>query len=446
MRSASRPRHLLLCCTLPAALAAGCESYTPAPLDLPALLARVEQERGAAVPLTLREAALRQREVHPRLRALRAAHDTAAALREAGTPLANPTVSVEPRQLTGPGILGSLDWGVEAALGWVLPFPGVRASHDDYLAVRAEAALVQRIAAEREEYLSLRAAVSAAHFARARRGLRAALAATADGAWTVARRLAAAGQLGAAELVLLEGVTWRAQAELAQAEEAEAEARAGLGRLLGLSAAALAVRPLPVAPLPDAVPEPGVLREVLLRDHPGLHRLRAEYAVCEQRLRHQVALQYPGLQVGGTYERQDEVDRFGLVLGIPIPLFDRNQSGIAEARGQRAEAAVAFEGALAAQLAAIEDARARLHARGERWMRLRAALPEAARRASEAAESALRGGLVDALRYLDLQSAEQTLRLLLLDAEEAVHRSWHELEAACGAPLLRFPDEPEADR
>ena len=52
----------------------------------------------------------------------------------------------------------------------------------------------------------------------------------------------------------------------------------------------------------------------------------------------------------------------------------------------------------------------------------------------------------DALRFLTVLREQMRLRIEMVNAEMAVYAAWNELEQACGAPLLVFPDEPGEPR
>ncbi len=76
---------------------------------------------------------------------------------------------------------------------------------------------------------------------------------------------------------------------------------------------------------------------------------RARYRVAEESLRLEVREQYPDISIGGGYGSEDD-DRLLLGVSIPIPLWNANRAGIAQARAERelarARAEVVFEGLL----------------------------------------------------------------------------------------------------
>lgn len=422
-----------------AALAA-CQTYRPEPLDPERILEQLEQRRHEAAQgevLTLAQATELMREHGPRLREARAAQRGAQALADTPTPLPNPTLEAAPTYLD---VLGGNRWGAEGALGWTVLLGGRRRLTDDVNAIRAEAALVEVVSVEREEYLALRREMAllalASREVEARRGLEETVRASLD----VMRRLVEAAQATALDVRELEIEGYEAEAAVLAALEAEEEGRSALGARAGVPARAFRVEALP--PLPEAVPAPGELRERMLRDRPDLARLRAEYQVAEKELRLEIARQYPSLDLGLLFEREEGVNKFGLGVGIEVPVFDRNQPAIAEARARRDEVRARFEADAARGLSAIEAARTRLEARRARLALLRGKVAPAAAEALELARRGLSSGAADALRFLSVLRVERAARIEVLEAEAAVYEAWSDLEEACGAPLLRHPGEP----
>jgi outer membrane protein TolC len=82
-------------------------------------------------------------------------------------------------------------------------------------------------------------------------------------------------------------------------------------------------------------------------------RLQSEYEVAELSLRREIRKQYPDIQLGPQFEKDQGQSKIGLAGGIPIPIFNSNKGGIATARAERELARATFEQAL-------EKAQARL--------------------------------------------------------------------------------------
>jgi outer membrane protein, heavy metal efflux system len=76
---------------------------------------------------------------------------------------------------------------------------------------------------------------------------------------------------------------------------------------------------------------------------PELMAVRSQYEVAEQSLREQVRKQYPDLVIGPGYGRDQGDDRVLLGVQLPLPLWNRNQQGVAEASAEREAARARFE-------------------------------------------------------------------------------------------------------
>jgi outer membrane protein, heavy metal efflux system len=85
------------------------------------------------------------------------------------------------------------------------------------------------------------------------------------------------------------------------------------------------------------------LRPLLDSSNPELSAVRAEYELSEQSLRTEVRKQYPDLTIGPGYGTDQGDDRVLLGLSLPVPLWNRNQQGVAQATAQREVARGQFE-------------------------------------------------------------------------------------------------------
>lgn len=79
------------------------------------------------------------------------------------------------------------------------------------------------------------------------------------------------------------------------------------------------------------------------RVNPELARLQAAYTAAEERLHREVRKQYPDLTLGPQYESDEGQSRIGLLAGVPLPILNANRQGIAEAEAAREHARAAFE-------------------------------------------------------------------------------------------------------
>lgn len=104
---------------------------------------------------------------------------------------------------------------------------------------------------------------------------------------------------------------------------------------------------VPALPIPTAGAAEGErpgLEAIELRN-PSLMRLRREYDVSEETLRHEIRKQYPDLTLGPLYESDEGQSRIGFLGGMPLPFLNANRRAIAEARAERELARAAVESA-----------------------------------------------------------------------------------------------------
>jgi hypothetical protein len=75
--------------------------------------------------------------------------------------------------------------------------------------------------------------------------------------------------------------------------------------------------------------------------HPKVAAALVRLGGTEHALHAEIRRQYPDLKFGPAYVNEEGLDRFGLVAGVSIPLWNRNRKGIAEAEAVRNEARLA---------------------------------------------------------------------------------------------------------
>jgi outer membrane protein TolC len=370
--SRSTPAHAVLVALTLAACAT--RSYAPEPL-LPAHFATVAEERAAAganpsdsppSELTLAIAAEWLRTRGPRVREVVAAYRTALARAGVATPWPNPSLAVGSE--LGFGSAVDVNKVVPfASLGFTLPLSGRLGRQDELNQALAEAARADALAAFRELYLELRVRYLRLAVAKRREAVRSSLLDAASASLDATNDLVAAGAATALDVSLfrLEHARERSRSLGAQLEGANAAS--DLSDLVAVSPERLGVLPEVALPAPPGdVPEWQVLQELIVKEHPCLFRLRAEYRVAEQQLQLEISKQYPDLVFGSAFggETGEHKTVLGLSLGIELPLFDRNQQAIAEAHERRDEVRTRFESEAQRVLAAVE--RARGGHRGER--------------------------------------------------------------------------------
>jgi outer membrane protein TolC len=100
----------------------------------------------------------------------------------------------------------------------------------------------------------------------------------------------------------------------------------------------------------------------LIERSPALAVVVAEYEAAEKALELEIRRQYPDLNVGPGYGREDGQDQVLLGLSAPLPILNANKQGIAQARARREVARASAETTLEQLIAALHAARTRLAA------------------------------------------------------------------------------------
>ncbi len=169
----------------------------------------------------------------------------------------------------------------------------------------------------------------------------------------IADKLVKAGELKPTDARLFHIDRAQRRADLQQLDWSAKRQRIELMAMLGLVPEA-PVDLLPALAAP-AIELPENERRPVLLGHPRMALVRADYEVAEKTLNTEIRKQYPDLTLGPVFESDAGQSRIGFGFGLfPIPIWNRNQRGIAEATaardGARAEAEAAYQ-ALTSELA-----------------------------------------------------------------------------------------------
>lgn len=176
-----------------------------------------------------------------------------------------------------------------------------------------------------------------------------------DQALVVVEKMETAGEMPRTEARLFRIERAERASEIAQLESRVRRAALELRRLMGLApSAGITLTP---GAVDFSVPEPSMDHGSLLLTSPDLLIAAAEHEIAEKALEIEVRRQYPDLQIGPGYGREDGQDQVLLNLSLPLPLLNGNRGGIAEARAARDAARAEAEGAMESLIARIASAR-----------------------------------------------------------------------------------------
>jgi outer membrane protein, heavy metal efflux system len=160
----------------------------------------------------------------------------------------------------------------------------------------------------------------------------------------------AVGEAAGPDVNLAALVLTQANAELAAARSGLLDARDRVASAIGLPVRAFesVQMDLDAFGQTGAAPPPAEARRAALFHRADLLGSLAEYDAAQAALQLEIAKQYPDIHLGPGYTYDTGTNRIGFGLpGITLPIFDRNEGGIAQAEAKRKEAA--------ARTAALQD-------------------------------------------------------------------------------------------
>ncbi|MBU6484912.1 MAG: TolC family protein [Betaproteobacteria bacterium] len=233
----------------------------------------------------------------------------------------------------------------------------------------------------------------------------------------------------------------QAQIDLAAAQRASQDALARLAGAIGLPIAALEPVRIDLDEFEStgALPPPAAARREAILHRADLLGSLANYQAAQAALQLEIAKQYPDIHLGPGYTYDMGTNKIGFGLaGITLPVFDRNQGGIARAEAARAEAA--------ARVAALQDTiintldhalahyQASLHA-----LRLAGKRLSTARRRLDSEATSFAEGTTDRLSLAQAKADYPMVEIEHLNAMVAAQQAAATLEDAMQRPLLPGP-------
>ena len=321
---------------LAAGILCGCRSYEPKPIDW-------NEEANAGVTNEVRIASLDDAVTlaligNRELNALRLkSANSAKAAQDSGW-WAAPELDFDLMRIINPSehpFLGG------ASIAFTIPLSGATAIAAKADELYAQADIAEIKAAERDTGAEARHA--AIRLAALRR--RAALLSEHDSDERIVRarenvgKLHEAGEVSASELAGVQRQKHIRHHALMETEREIAETEIAFLRILGLRPGTKISLTLPLRDRPS-MPS-GADDPLDLVRHPKVEAALARLGGTEKSLEAEIRRQYPDLKLGPAYANEEGLDRFGLIAGISIPLWNRNRKGIAEAEGTRDEARLA---------------------------------------------------------------------------------------------------------
>jgi cobalt-zinc-cadmium efflux system outer membrane protein len=242
-----------------------------------------------------------------------------------------------------------------------------------------------------------------------------------------------------------------AELEMARMDALEAEnalgvARKKLAAMWGAERADFEMAAGSLDSVLGAIPSLDALRSCLSRN-PDLARWEVELRLRQATLSSEKAARIPDLEasVGYLQYEEDGTDALAFGVGLPLPLFDRNQGNIAAAGHELSKAKAeraATELVLAAELAEMHAALTGSH---QRVMTLRGKVVPAMEQAFEAAHEGYRQGKFGFLDMLDAQRGLFEAKGALVDALSDYHTALTDIQRITGTGIEVLMNEKQED-
>ena len=229
----------------------------------------------------------------------------------------------------------------------------------------------------------------------------------------------------------------QAKSDLVSSRSAEQDARARLAAAVGVPESALDAIQINFSSLQTAPPPPpgkAACRAAVFH-RADLRASLADYAAAESALQLEIAKQYPDIHLGPgyTYDTGTQKFAFGLV-GISLPIFDRNQGGIAQAEAKRKEAAARTEALQDGILGDLDHALVHYQTSLDA-LRLAGIRQTVAKRQLDSQAAGFASGDTDRLAYARAKANYETGEIAHLDATVAAWAAAGMLEDAIRRPL-----------
>jgi outer membrane protein, heavy metal efflux system len=173
------------------------------------------------------------------------------------------------------------------------------------------------------------------------------------------KKLADLGEVGRGEARLFEVERVSRLVEMAALEASTQDAKFQIKALMGL-APTVSIEMVPSVVTTLAVLDPQARLERAMKASPRLRVAEAEYELAEHLLHLEIRKQYSDLTIGGGAGTEEGQSRILFGGSIPLPLWNRNRQGIAEAFASRSATKASAEAAYESLLHDMARAEANL--------------------------------------------------------------------------------------
>lgn len=248
-----------------------------------------------------------------------------------------------------------------------------------------------------------------------------------------------AGALSLADVIPARLSMEKTKVESDLAKENRASAKARLAESLGVPVDSLEFLPMSIGLYSPQLSDPQLhsMREQALQGRADLRAALADYAAAQAALQLEVAKQYPDVRLGTGFQWDQGDSKWTLLnFSAELPVFNRNQGPIAEAKAKRAEAAAKFS-ALQAKLMADIDAATAVFRTSRARPLTTSAMFDTLRKQELAIAAQVKAGAGEQLDLLNAQLERLTVQALSTEVTYRAELAVNQLEDALQQPLDR---------
>jgi len=445
--------NLLIISAFISLLMISCVKYKPKPLVPENIIKEIDALRdvdfvSAKGELPFMKAATLMSEKGPLLLAIKAKYETVQSVANIKTPWFNPSLEF------GPEAGFDLDPSATnkivpfISLGFTIPFGGKLKKNDDLNKAKALRAFIEVQVQHREMYLDLREKYTQLYLSFQKLKVQQDLVKSSKLMLKLSKTMMKVGATTALDVGMIELESNKEELELLEIQNELGEFRARLSVLLGVDATKIKhISKSSLQQLDDEIPAYKKLKSILVKNHLELARFRFDYEVAEKSLRVEISKQYPDFNFGVSHagEAGDKSYTLGLSIGIDIPIFDKNQQGIAQATKEREEIRKDYIATVHKALSELKRSFESIKNNIKKQKLLEEVIKPRAEGNLKMARQALETGGIDALKYLDvLRTYQETMKDVAL-IESDIRLAWIDLEKVLGVPLTPYPGENKFD-
>jgi outer membrane protein TolC len=189
---------------------------------------------------------------------------------------------------------------------------------------------------------------------------------------------------------------------------------------------------------------PNQRREQVQHAHPEIIERRMAYEESERTLALEIRRQYPDVFLGTSLENdEDDQTRIGFSGSLPLAIWNRNRSAIAQARAEREARRIGFEATLETRIHELSQAEIEWQTKREVREDFEAIVFPLLEQQISDARAAVEEGDFDAFLQLETVVRFEEAKLRLIDAREQEALAATRINAALGPSLPPEPREQQ---